>query len=240
MTGLLIHDDAAEVVGDLELLVPSEGAGVDAVDDGAAVGPVLGHGDPDVCAVEVNAARVVHVALTESDVLLEVAGLIHDKQVADSLARCAIVATLWGRVLHGGFENLDCRQEDVVRREGDAFCVERGEVELQLARELPVGIAVDTVEVIGEGCVAGVVVAGSSGIRGGCATNGQRSDDGCDHGCEDAAGASCAHGVPFKSWSAVKLGAGGELRASMSDLATERGVAVGWAVKGFRIARVCQ
>jgi hypothetical protein len=40
--------------------------------------------------------------------------------------------------------------------------------------------------------------------------------------------------------SAVKLGAGGELRASMSDLATERGVAVGWAVKGFRIARVCQ
>jgi hypothetical protein len=38
----------------------------------------------------------------------------------------------------------------------------------------------------------------------------------------------------------VKLGAGGELRASMSDLATERGVAVGWAVKGFRIARVCQ
>src|SRR5674476_238260 len=93
MTGLLIHDDAAEVVGDLELLVHSEGAGVDAVDDGAAVGPVLGHGDPDVCAVEVNAARVVHVALTESDVLLGVAGLIHDKQVADSLARCAIVAT---------------------------------------------------------------------------------------------------------------------------------------------------
>lgn len=73
--GLLVHDDAAEVVRDRELLLYIQRSGVHAVDDGAAVGPVLGNGNPDVGAVEVDAARVVHVALAENDVLLEVPAL---------------------------------------------------------------------------------------------------------------------------------------------------------------------
>jgi len=140
---------------------------------------VLGDGNPDVLAVGVDAAGVVHVALAQDDVLLEVALVVHDEQVSDALAGCAVVAALRGGVLDGRLDDLDRRKEDPVTGEGDALGVEGGEVQLELAGQLPLGVAVEGPEVGCQGGVAGLLRSGNTrslscrvGGVGGGGTNG--------------------------------------------------------------------
>ena len=151
---------------------------------------VLGDGNPDVLAVGVDAAGVVHVALAQDDVLLEVALVVHDEQVSDALAGCAVVAALRGGVLDGRLDDLDRRKEDPVTGEGDALGVEGGEVQLELAGQLPLGVAVEGAEVGCQGGVAGLLRSGNTrslscrvgGVGGGGANGGQGQGQPGDQG----------------------------------------------------------
>lgn len=189
----------AKVVLHLQLLAHVQGVRVDLVADGAAVGAVLGNRDPDVGAVKVDAAGVVHVALTQNDVLLEVPVLVHDEQVPDALARRAVETILRGRELGGRFGDLDGREEYVVLAERDSFGVVGREVQLQLGGLLPFRVSIHAAEGFRQGGVAFVMAAGA-GVGSamlvefavslgdsGAADRGDCQGDGCG-GREDASG----------------------------------------------------
>ena len=147
------------------------------------VRPVLGHRDPDVGAVEVDAAGVVHVALAEGDVLLQVPLAVHDEQVPDALAGRAVVAADGGRVLLGRLDDLDGREEEVVRGDREALGVVRREVQLQLVDLRPGGVPVHRGEVAGERAV--VMRDARRGVGGGA--GGPAEEQGAGGGGEDRA-----------------------------------------------------
>ena len=126
-----------------------------------------------------------------------VAGLVHDEQVADALAGGAVEAVLRGRELHGRFDDLNGREEDVVLAVGDSLGVVGREVQLQLGRLLPVRVPVNAVEGVGQGRVPVTVVAGAGGVVCGLGGRGDadcgRGQDDCCGGREDASGVSRAH-----------------------------------------------
>jgi len=171
VAALGVEDDAAEVVGHLELPADLECVGVEPVDDGARVRPVFRNGDPDAGAVVVDAAGVVPVALAEHDVLLQVAGMVDDEEVADALSDAPVVAVSRGRVQRGGLEHLHRGQEDVLRCDRHALGVKGREVEPQRVREPPARVAVDAVEGLGQ--------SGRGPVQGWDSTgNGGRGDGG--------------------------------------------------------------
>ena len=67
-----------------------------AVDDGAAVRPVLGHRRPDVLPVVIDAARVIDGSLAQIEIGDEVARHVDLEQMPGALAGIAVVAAFTG------------------------------------------------------------------------------------------------------------------------------------------------
>jgi hypothetical protein len=166
VTGDRVADDTADVALHLELLVDVEGLEIDAVDDGAAVGAVLGHGNPHRAPVGVDAAGVVHVALAQDDVPLQVSLAVQHEHVADAAAGGTVVTALRGGVLLRRLDDLDRGQEDAAVGLDHPLGVVGREVELQLAGGLPAGVAIDRVERPHQGAV--LPAHGCDGPRRGC------------------------------------------------------------------------
>ena len=58
-----------------------------------------------------NRSGVVHVALPQDDVLLQLPGFVHHEQVADAFPGGPVVPVLRGRVLDGAFDDFHGRRK---------------------------------------------------------------------------------------------------------------------------------
>jgi len=76
-----VVDEAADVIGIAEHFGRFQCVRIDAIDDRAAVGPILGYRHPDELAVEVDAARMIDRAFSQREIGDELTLSIHLEQM---------------------------------------------------------------------------------------------------------------------------------------------------------------
>src|SRR5205085_4756832 len=86
----------ADVIADADDLGSVHRARIDAVDDGTAVGTVLGDGHPEARAVVIEPTGMVDSALTEDEIGEAASGCVDPEEMTDALPGVAI-ATVDGR-----------------------------------------------------------------------------------------------------------------------------------------------